>query len=100
MVEIGDLRIDRARREVSRAGEVLKLTPTEFRMLGVLSRHPGRVVTHDQMLREVWGPNVTHQHHYLRVHMGNLRRKIERVPSRPRVPADGAGRGLSAAGGG
>ena len=83
VVELGDLRIDRARREVTRGGEPLHLTPTEFRMLAVLARHPGRVVTHGQMLREVWGPHASQQYHYLRVHMGNLRRKVEHVPSRP-----------------
>jgi two-component system KDP operon response regulator KdpE len=60
------------------------LTPREFKLLAVLARSPGRVVTHDRLLREVWGPEYAHQHHYLRVHMGNLRRKLEPVPSRPR----------------
>jgi two-component system KDP operon response regulator KdpE len=83
IVEVGELRIDRARREVTLAGAPVHLTPIEFKLLLVLARWPGRIVTHHQMLREVWGPSFTHQHH-LRVHMGNLRRKIEAVPSRPR----------------
>jgi two-component system KDP operon response regulator KdpE len=82
--EIGELKIDRARHEVALAGTPLKLTPTEFKLLAALARTPGRVVTHAQLLREVWGPSFVQQHHYLRVHMGNLRHKLEPVPSRPR----------------
>ena len=84
VVDVGELRIDRARHEVTLAGTPLKLTPTEFKLLAILARTPGRVVTHDQMLREVWGPSFARQHHYLRVHMGNLRHKVEPIPSRPR----------------
>jgi two-component system KDP operon response regulator KdpE len=81
---VGDLRIDRARHEVTLSGETLRLTPTEFKLLALLARSPGRVVTHDRLLREVWGPSFVRQHHVLRVHMGNLRHKLEPVPSRPR----------------
>jgi two-component system KDP operon response regulator KdpE len=84
VVEVGELRIDRARREVSLAGAPVRLTPIEFKLLMTLARSPGRVVTHDQLLREVWGPGFVRQHHYLRVHMGNLRHKLEAIPSRPR----------------
>ena len=84
VVVVGELSIDRARHEVTLAGEPAHLTPTEFKLLAVLARNPGRVVTHDQLLREVWGPGYVRQHHVLRVHMGNLRHKIEPVPSRPR----------------
>jgi len=84
VVVVGELSIDRARHEVMLAGEPAHLTPTEFKLLAVLARNPGRVVTHDQLLREVWGPGYVRQHHVLRVHMGNLRHKIEPVPSRPR----------------
>jgi two-component system, OmpR family, KDP operon response regulator KdpE len=84
VVEVGELRIDRARHEVTLAGTALKLTPTEFKLLAALARTPGRVVTHAQLLREVWGPGFVRQHHYLRVHMGNLRHKLEPIPSRPR----------------
>jgi two-component system KDP operon response regulator KdpE len=83
-LEIGELRIDRARREVVLAGRALHLTPIEFKLLMALARAPGRVVTHDQLLREVWGPGALGQSHYLRVHMGNLRHKLEPIPSRPR----------------
>lgn len=84
VVEIADLRIDRGRREVLLAGEPVKLTPIEFKLLMVLARSPGRVVTHDQLLREVWGPGAVGQNHYVRVHMTNLRHKLEPIPSRPR----------------
>jgi two-component system KDP operon response regulator KdpE len=84
VIEIGDLRVDRARREVALAGAPVHLTPIEFKLLMALARAPGRVVTHDQLLREVWGPGAVGQNHYLRVHMGNLRHKLEPVPSRPR----------------
>jgi two-component system KDP operon response regulator KdpE len=84
VVTVGQLTIDRGRREVTMAGAAVHLTPLEFKLLLALARSPGRVMTHDQLLREVWGPGYTHQHHYLRVHMGNLRHKLEAVPSRPR----------------
>jgi two-component system KDP operon response regulator KdpE len=84
VVEVGELRVDRARHEVTLAGAAVRLTPTEFKLLSVLARSPGRVVTHAQLLREVWGPGFVRQHHVLRVHMGNLRQKLEAVPSRPR----------------
>jgi two-component system KDP operon response regulator KdpE len=84
VIEVGELRIDRGRREVTLAGAPVHLTPIEFKLLMALARWPGRVLTHDQLLREVWGPSYVRQHHYLRVHMGNLRHKLEPVPSRPR----------------
>jgi two-component system, OmpR family, KDP operon response regulator KdpE len=83
VLEIGALRIDRGRHEVTVAGALVHLTPTEFKLLATLARVPGRVVTHAQLLREVWGPRFERQHHYLRVHMGNLRHKLEPEPSRP-----------------
>ena len=85
VVEVGDLRIDHGRRTVTLEGRPVKLTPIEFRLLFALARHPGRVLTHDHLLREAWGPAHTHQHHYLRVYMAQLRHKIERDPSRPRL---------------
>ncbi|HET7226023.1 MAG TPA: response regulator [Candidatus Eisenbacteria bacterium] len=83
-VTIGELAIDPGRRRVTLAGAAIHLTPIEFKLLMVLARHPGRVVTHQQLLREVWGPAHTRETHYLRVHMGNLRQKLEPEPSRPR----------------
>ena len=77
--------IDFARRTVTRAGEEVKLTPIEYRLLTALARRPGRVLTHEQLLREVWGPSHTSQHHYLRVYMAQLRHKLERTPARPKL---------------
>ncbi len=83
VLAVGDIKIDQARHEVSVAGELVHLTPIEYRLLAVLARHAGKVITHKQLLQEVWGPR-THQTHYLRVHMAALRRKIEADPARPR----------------
>lgn len=82
--EAGDLRIDHARRRVTVADAEVRLTPIEYRLLCALARFPGRVLTHEHLLREVWGPTFTSQHHYLRVYMAQLRHKLERDPSRPR----------------
>jgi two-component system KDP operon response regulator KdpE len=83
VLEAGPLRIDQARHEVSVAGAPVKLTPTEFKLLTLLARHAGRVLTQGQLLREVWGPNALGHAHHLRVHMASLRRKVEREPARP-----------------
>jgi len=83
-LELGELRIDLARRQVTVAGAEVKLTPIEYRLLAFLGRHAGRVLTHEQLLREVWGPGYTSQHHYLRVYMAQLRHKLEADPARPR----------------
>lgn len=83
LIEFGDLRIDLAHRSVSRAGEVVHLTPIEYRMLTVLITHAGRVLTHRQLLKEVWGPSHVDRIHYLRVFMAGLRRKLEAEPARP-----------------
>jgi len=74
-------------------GELVHLTPIEFRLLAVLARHPGKVLTHRQLLLDVWGPSSAQQTHYLRVHMAALRRKIERDPARPKWLATEAGVG-------
>ena len=84
LIEFGDLRIDLAHRTVSRAGEVVHLTPIEYRMLTVLLTHAGRVLTHRQLLKEVWGPSHVDRIHYLRVFMAGLRRKLEAEPARPK----------------
>jgi two-component system KDP operon response regulator KdpE len=83
VLEIGLLKIDFARREVTRDGQLLKLTPIEYRLLTLLGRNAGKVLTHRQMLKEVWGPGQAEQTHYLRVYMAQLRRKIEVDPARP-----------------
>jgi len=79
------LRVDLAGRHVYRNGEEVHLTPTEYKLLALLIRHAGRVVTHRQMLLEVWGPAYAEESHYLRVYMGQLRHKLEENPARPRI---------------
>jgi two-component system KDP operon response regulator KdpE len=81
---LDDLRIDLAARVVQRAGEPLHLTPTEFKLLARLVRSAGRVVTHRQLLADVWGAEFTGHTHYLRLYMAQLRAKIERDPAEPR----------------
>jgi two-component system, OmpR family, KDP operon response regulator KdpE len=81
--EVGPIRVDQARHEVTVSGELVHLTPIEFKLLVELAQQPGRVLTHRHLLREVWGPNAVDQSHYLRVHVAALRRKIERDPAQP-----------------
>jgi two-component system KDP operon response regulator KdpE len=83
-IEAGPLTVDFAAHRVTLDGRAVKLTPIEFRLLATLARHPGRVLTHSQLLREVWGPAAVQRHHYLRVFMAQLRQKLEPEPSRPR----------------
>lgn len=78
------LEIDLGARECRRAGTLQSLTPTEWRLLALFLRHPGRVLTHGYILREVWGPAWSQHTHYVRVHVHSLRRKIEAVPEEPR----------------
>jgi two-component system KDP operon response regulator KdpE len=80
----GDIEIDLAGRIVRKRGERLHLTPIEFRLLAILVHNAGRVLTHRQILREVWGPNYVEHEHYVRVHVGHLRQKVEDDPTRPR----------------
>ena len=81
----GVLRVDRDRHEVTVRGEVVKLTPIEYRLLLSLVRNAGRVVTRRQLLREVWGEQHLDEAHYVRVYMSALRRKIEEDPARPKL---------------
>ncbi|MDT7545457.1 MAG: two-component system, OmpR family, operon response regulator KdpE [Actinomycetota bacterium] len=76
--------IDLAGKRVTRDGQDVRLTPTEWHLLEQLARNPGRLVTQRQLLREVWGPAAEQQSQYLRVYIGTLRRKLEPVPARPR----------------
>jgi two-component system KDP operon response regulator KdpE len=69
---------------VRRAGREVHLTPIEYRLLSVLVANAGRVLTHRQLLREVWGPSQAEQNHYLRIHMGHLRQKLEADPAQPK----------------
>jgi two-component system, OmpR family, KDP operon response regulator KdpE len=83
-VRVGELEIDLADRSVRRNGEQLHLTPIEFDLISKLAEHPGRLVTHRQLLQEVWGPGYEDETHYLRVHFAHVRAKIEPDPSNPR----------------
>ncbi|HHY58504.1 MAG TPA: response regulator [Chloroflexi bacterium] len=81
----GDVQIDLARRLVTRKGEVVRLTPTEYALLRLLVQHAGKVLTHRQILKEVWGPQYVDETHYLRVYFGQLRQKLEENPAMPRL---------------
>jgi two-component system KDP operon response regulator KdpE len=81
---VGDLGVDLLHRRVHVGVTEVHLTPIEYRLLATLVRHAGKVVTHQQLLREVWGPAHTDQGHYVRVYMGHLRHKLEAEPARPR----------------
>jgi two-component system KDP operon response regulator KdpE len=82
-IRFGDVVLDLARREVTRAGAAVHLTPIEFRLLALLARNAGRVLTQRHLLREVWGPTHIEDGHYLRVFVANLRKKLEPDPLRP-----------------
>lgn len=83
-LRFGDVEVDFSRRQVSRRGEPVKLTPIEYRLLGVLIANAGKVMTHRQLLREVWGPAYSDSSHYLRIYVGHLRHKLEDDPAQPR----------------
>lgn len=83
-LRVGDLRIDLAARVVTLAGEPVHPTPLEYKLLVLLMRNAGKVLTHRQLLRDVWGPHDVHENHYLRVFVATLRRKVEPDPTRPR----------------
>jgi len=85
VVQIGDgIRVDLARRVVEVRGEEVHLTPIEFKLLALLVKHAGMVLTHRQLLEQIWGPGHAHQMQYLRVYMTQLRHKLEAEPARPR----------------
>ena len=79
----GEVVVDLATHEVARAGVPVHLTPIEFRLLAALIAGQGRVMTHRQLLLQVWGPEYLDRPHYLRVHMANLRQKVEADPAQP-----------------
>ena len=81
----GPLRLDLGAREVTRDGAVLHLTPTEYQLFALLAQNAGRVLTHRQILKEVWGPSYVGHTHYVRVHMAELRKKVELDPARPKL---------------
>jgi two-component system KDP operon response regulator KdpE len=84
LYSFGEVEVDRQARIVRRAGVEMHLTPIEYRLLTVLIANAGRVMTHRQLLREVWGPSHAQQSHYLRIYMGHLRQKLEINPAQPR----------------
>ena len=81
---VGDLKVDLAARQVFIRDDEIHLTPIEYRLLSVLIRHAGKVVTHTLLLKEVWGPVYTDQQQYLHVYMAQLRKKLEHDPARPK----------------
>ncbi|WP_342116345.1 response regulator [Pseudoduganella sp. OTU4001] len=80
----GEIILDLAQRTVHRGPDLVHLTPTEYKLLSTLIRNAGKVLTHNQLLREVWGEGYSDRAHYLRIYMGHLRQKLEADPARPR----------------
>ncbi len=81
----GSIEVDLSRRIVTRNGEIVKLTPTEYALLRLLIQHAGRVLTHKQILKEVWGTEYVDETHYLRVYFAQLRQKLEDDPALPKI---------------
>ncbi|RZU45061.1 two-component system KDP operon response regulator KdpE [Fluviicoccus keumensis] len=84
IMQFGEVTVDLARRQVSRANAEVHLTPIEYRLLTTLLASDGKVLTHRHLLREVWGSAYVESNHYLRIYMGHLRQKLEPDPARPR----------------
>jgi two-component system KDP operon response regulator KdpE len=84
VVEVGELRVDLAARDVTFAGRPVQLTPHEFKLLALLARNEGKLMTHKAILEEVWGHAYNAESHYLHVYVSQLRRKLEPEPGRPR----------------
>jgi two-component system KDP operon response regulator KdpE len=84
VLDVGSLRIDFEKRLAFVEGREVRLTPTQYKLFGVLMRNAGKVLTHEQVLFMVWGPAYTKETQYLRVYMGKLRQKLEKDPARPR----------------
>ena len=93
VLRFGQVSVDLARRVVERGGAPVHLTPIEYRLLTHLAAQPDRVITHQQLLKAVWGPGHAEDTHYVRVHMANLRKKVEVDPSMPRYLLTEAGIG-------
>jgi two-component system KDP operon response regulator KdpE len=83
-ISLGDINIDLTNRLVKKAGVIIKLTATEYKILALFARQSGKVLTHGYLLREIWGPGYVNQSQYLRVFIAQLRKKIEEDPNRPR----------------
>jgi two-component system KDP operon response regulator KdpE len=92
-IDVGDFQVDLASQKVTRDGAPVRLTPREWGILQLLVRNPGRLITQQQMLAKIWGPGYGNETHYLRVYMGQLRRKLEADPARPRHLLTEAGMG-------
>src|SRR5690606_39072803 len=83
VMEFGNIKVDQAKRRVYIDEGEVHLTPIEFKLLSVLLKHKGKVLTHNQLLIEVWGPGYMNENQYLRVYMAQLRKKLEKDPSNP-----------------
>jgi two-component system, OmpR family, KDP operon response regulator KdpE len=92
---VGDLEIDFSRKRVAKRGEDIRLTPTEWAFLELLARNVGRLVSREQILKEVWGPVYAKETHYLRVYAAQLRRKLEDDPAHPRHLVTSSGLGYT-----
>ena len=92
-VDVGDFSVDLMNQKVTRDGAHVRLTPREWAILQLLVRNPGRLITQQQMLKKIWGPAYSSETQYLRVYMGQLRRKLEADPARPRYLLTEAGMG-------
>jgi two-component system, OmpR family, KDP operon response regulator KdpE len=99
VVRFGNVAVDLPNRRVVRDDADVHLTQIEFRLLAVLLAHPGKVLTHRQLLRDVWGPAFVEHNHYLRIYMGHLRQKLEADPAQPRYLLTETGVGYRFAGG-
>ncbi len=84
-LERGDMRIDFGQRKVTLRGQHIPLTPTEYNLLFQLVTNPGRVMTHHDLLKKVWGDEYREEVHYLKVYVGRLRSKLERDPAKPEL---------------
>jgi two-component system KDP operon response regulator KdpE len=84
IVRFSDVEVDLTRRQVTRDSAPVHLTPIEYRLLCAMMANDGKVVTHRQLLREVWGPSYVESNHYLRIYVGHLRQKLEHDPTQPR----------------
>ena len=99
IARFGEVSVDLSNRRVTRNGADIHLTQIEFRLLAALLAHPGKVLTHRQLLRDVWGPTFVEHNHYLRIYMGHLRQKLEADPAQPRYLLTETGVGYRFAGG-
>ena len=95
---VDDLQVDTIHRKVTVSGDEIHLTPIEYRLLTVMIKHAGKVLTHQFLLKKVWGQNFVKRTHYLRIYMGNLRHKLEKDPACPRLLLTEVGVGFKLAG--